>query len=549
MRFRWRVQKRLVGCFLVLAAIPQAACNQNAAIVDGIEEGRLLVHAGPAPVTPDDARQSGLESLRVAVAREGVPLPQHLDRYVRDRRAAVQLGKALFWDMQIGSDGVQACASCHFAAGADPRERNQLNPGLVRVRHERDGDVIGFSRAGAAADTEFDSGGPNYRLTRDDYPFVRRPNQLIDRDGVLTPVDGNSNDIASSQGVHHTRFDSIVYGGSRDVGYGMPDSVFHVGHANVRRVEPRNTPTVINAVFNFTNFWDGRANPIFNGDSPFGQQDPSAGIFVRRGARLLEERVTLDNASLASQATGPVLNVFESSFGDGGPNFRSWPEVGRKILSLRPLATQRVARTDSVLAPLVSASGRGLIISYKRLIQRAFRPELWDSTQMVMQPCHDGEHAFFHMEANMAFFFGVAVMLYEATLVSDQTPFDDWMEGEGTAVAGFGHQEMRGLDVFLNEGRCVNCHGGPEFTNASVRNARNQLIEPMRMAEGEAIYDNGFYNVAVTPTTDDIGRGGRDPFGNALAFRGRHSLTVSGWSPFRSRFSASDSESRTRRVK
>ena len=33
--------------------------------------------------------------------------------------AAIQLGKALFWDMQVGSDGIQACATCHFRAGAE----------------------------------------------------------------------------------------------------------------------------------------------------------------------------------------------------------------------------------------------------------------------------------------------------------------------------------------------------------------------------------------------------------------------------------------------
>ena len=49
--------------------------------------------------------------------------------YVRNRDVAIVLGKALFWDMQVGSDGVQACASCHFRAGADPRSINQVNPG------------------------------------------------------------------------------------------------------------------------------------------------------------------------------------------------------------------------------------------------------------------------------------------------------------------------------------------------------------------------------------------------------------------------------------
>ena len=44
------------------------------------------------------------------------------------RPAAEILGKALFWDMQVGSDGVQACGSCHFHAGVDNRTRGQLNP-------------------------------------------------------------------------------------------------------------------------------------------------------------------------------------------------------------------------------------------------------------------------------------------------------------------------------------------------------------------------------------------------------------------------------------
>src|SRR5262249_45306273 len=40
---------------------------------------------------------------------------------VKDQAALLRLGKALFWDMQVGSDGVQACATCHFNAGADTR--------------------------------------------------------------------------------------------------------------------------------------------------------------------------------------------------------------------------------------------------------------------------------------------------------------------------------------------------------------------------------------------------------------------------------------------
>src|SRR5947209_750160 len=58
------------------------------------------------------------------------PSPPNLDRYVRDSSMLLVLGKALFWDMQVGSDGRTACATCHFHAGADHRAQNQLsNPG------------------------------------------------------------------------------------------------------------------------------------------------------------------------------------------------------------------------------------------------------------------------------------------------------------------------------------------------------------------------------------------------------------------------------------
>ena len=50
-----------------------------------------------------------------------VPEPSNLADFVKNKQAAIQLGKALFWDMQVGSDGIQACASCHFNAGADSR--------------------------------------------------------------------------------------------------------------------------------------------------------------------------------------------------------------------------------------------------------------------------------------------------------------------------------------------------------------------------------------------------------------------------------------------
>jgi len=52
---------------------------------------------------------------------------------------------------------------------------------------------------------------------------------------------------------------------------------------NLRRVEPRNTPTMHSAAFNFDNFWDGRARFHFNGGSVFGAADPQNHIFIDQG--------------------------------------------------------------------------------------------------------------------------------------------------------------------------------------------------------------------------------------------------------------------------
>src|SRR5262247_3692248 len=68
-------------------------------------------------------RAQGPASLRTV----RVPLPGNLDSFVKNRAAAIRLGKALFWDEQTGGDGRVACATCHFKAGVDDRTVNTVN--------------------------------------------------------------------------------------------------------------------------------------------------------------------------------------------------------------------------------------------------------------------------------------------------------------------------------------------------------------------------------------------------------------------------------------
>jgi cytochrome c peroxidase len=198
---------------------------------------------------------------------------------------------------------------------------------------------------------------------------------------------------------------------------------------------------------------------------------------------------------------------------------RSFPHLGKKMLRLRPLARQIVHPEDSVLGSLSAARfdaqgtlvGRRLRTTYPALIRAAFHDKYWNSTQ----PITLGSEHFSQMEANFSLFFGLAILMYESTLVSDDTPFDRFQEGDNTALTA---QQQIGLNTFIREGQCMACHRGSEFTNATVNDPLPRplegIVERMDMALGEAFYDNGFYNIGVRPTGEDLGRGGTAPFIN-----------------------------------
>ena len=424
-----------------------------------------------------------------------VPEPPNLFQFVKNKPAAIRLGKALFWDMQAGSDGIVACGSCHFDAGADSRVKNTVNPG---------------SRGG---DNTFQVRGPNQTLVPSDFPFHQR----LSPDFQASPVLRDLNDVVGSQGVKLNQFLSVVPGSAVDAGIPLADPVFQAGGINMRRVTGRNAPSVVNAVFNFSNFWDGRAHFRFNGVNPFGPLDPSAGVWFNVGGVLQKQPVSIELASLASQATGPPLDSTEMSFAG-----RTFPQLGRKMLSLAPLAKQLVHPGDSVLGISSNSQQRpdgtvtpdkGLKVSYLQMIQDAFQNNLWNGGGLTSE-------GFTQMEANFSLFWGLSIQLYEATLVSDQTRFDRFLGGDRSALTS---QEQDGFNLFFGSAGCGVCHFGSELTQASVRsagfltNAEHLLIEQMGVASGDQIiYDNGFNNTGVRPTTEDSGRGGLAPFSNPL---------------------------------
>jgi cytochrome c peroxidase len=392
-----------------------------------------------------------------------VPLPSNLDAYVVNRTAAIQLGKALFWDQQAGSNGTQACATCHFHAGADNRTQNQINPGPSGT----------FSTGGAT---------PNYALSPADFPFYH----LLDPQNQNSSVVRDNTNIAGSQGVFKNDFpappmllpnDPTAYACTHGA-----DATYNVGGVNVRQVTGRNTPSAIDAVFNFRNFWDGRANNTFNGVDPFGSGTAGAAVWQLVDGQLTQVPVSMTNASAASQAVGPPNNGVEMAC-----NGSQWANIGHKLLGLVPLGKQQVAADDSVLGSLANTGGMGLTTSYAELIQQAFAPALWSATDPVAVA--GGQYS--QMEANFSLFWGLAIDLYESTLVAGQTPVDAFAAGNTSALTA---QQQEGLAIFNGQGRCAACHSGSAFTDATA---------------GGSNGFQGFHNTGVTRTADDLGAGPR----------------------------------------
>ena len=98
----------------VAIAPPPPALSQI--VAPDINKLGLLDCTGPGLTTTCS------QYLGFPITKSGGSLPTTDPSHPRNKLVA--LGKALFWDMQVGSDGIQACASCHFHAGADRSEEH-----------------------------------------------------------------------------------------------------------------------------------------------------------------------------------------------------------------------------------------------------------------------------------------------------------------------------------------------------------------------------------------------------------------------------------------
>ena len=63
--------------------------------------------------------------------------------------------------------------------------------------------------------------------------------------------------------------------------------------------------------------------------------------------------------------------------------------------------------------------------------------------------------------------FSKAIAAYERLIVSKNSAFDQWANGNENAMSV---AQKRGLKIFIGKGNCVRCHSGPNFSDGSFHN-------------------------------------------------------------------------------
>ncbi|MDX1491104.1 MAG: cytochrome c peroxidase [Pseudohongiellaceae bacterium] len=201
----------------------------------------------------------------------------------------------------------------------------------------------------------------------------------------------------------------------------LNDPIF--GHSP--QVTGRAAPSFFTSMFADSNFWDGRATDEF--------VDP-----------LNESNIVISTGgSLESQAVGPILSSVEMAQAD-----RTWQDVINKLEQVVPLAL-----ASDIPADMADALQGGK--DYGDLFLAAFSSAEINPTRIAM-----------------------AIATYERTLVPNETPWDEFIEGDNSAMTA---QQIEGWQLF-NDSVCRNCHVPPLFS------------------------DNNFHNIGLRPANEDLGQ-------------------------------------------
>ena len=358
-----------------------------------------------------------------------------------NRNVAAVLGKALFWDMQVGSDGVQACGTCHFTgAGIDTRTKNQINPNHLggdftlrshaaeRARpHRGTTSRCTSSRTPTSLATRLRAGDPRQRERGARWTI---PSPAITSCATPATSSRDVNDVVSSMGVVFDKFSDIA-----PIGQFRPGRRRRAcrGARSSHRRRQRSRP-------------DPGLPGLSPGRAPQHADDAGGRVQLRQLlGRARAPRLQRRQRVRRRRSPGPRVRdrsrrrhrpahgdaadhqVREHRLAGDGPGFsefemsflgRNWAKLGKKLLQagVTPLANQLVDATDSVLGPYSNQNGGsaacrpcsasiarqlvgtsvagkpGLCISYRGLIRRAFFPRPMANVGSHLVGCYtDGD--------------------------------------------------------------------------------------------------------------------------------------------------------------
>lgn len=225
-------------------------------------------------------------------------------------------------------------------------------------------------------------------------------------------------------------------------GHFQPDLLFGFDPQVTSRV----SQSVINAWAYDHNFWDGRAEGAFTPPGAPSPTIPSGGM-------------------LEIQVLAPILNAVEM-----GHVGQTWSEVTTKLEELRPLKLASSYPQDMV-------DWLATHPSYPSMFLAAFGTRDITPERIAR-----------------------AIATYERTLVSDSSPWDDFIAGDTSALTA---DQQAGWAIFQSAG-CVDCHAPPFFSDKSFRNIGVRPIaeDPGRMGVTGLFEDRGKFRV---PSLRNVG--------------------------------------------
>ena len=98
---------------------------------------------------------------------------------------------------------------------------------------------------------------------------------------------------------------------------------------------------------------------------------------------------------------------------------------------------------------------------------------------------------------------GKALAAFQETLVTGRTPFDDYrdalLRNDPAAAAAYPPAARRGLRLFVGQGRCVLCHGGPNFSDDAFHAGAAPAAGAAALARADAGRLDGANSLIASP--------------------------------------------------